>query len=361
MWNETPASKLLNIAYPIVQGPFGGGASSVKLAAAVSNAGGLGSFGMQMASPEQMTQLVADLRTHTERPFALNLWMSKSDAQTEEEEAESFATASLLTKYYRELGVEIPPPPQRFIPDLDEQIATVLALAPPVFSFVFGIPSADILEACRARGILTMGTATTPKEAEALEAAGVDCIVASSFEAGGHKGSFLGAAEESLTGMFALLPQIADRVGLPIVAAGGVADARGIAAAFALGAHGVQIGSAFLACEESGAIGHHRLALRTSRQSGTVLSRAVTGRLSRNIPNRFISEMKGLDDYLFPYPAQAWFVSQLKETAIKQQRYDLVSFAAGQASPLIRHKNAHGLMQELIRETPLLLNRLRAA
>ena len=161
----------------------------------------------------------------------------------------------------------------------------------PVFSFIFGIPPKEILEECRAKSIVTIGTATTPEEAAALQEAGVDAIVASGFEAGGHRGSFLRAAEDSLTGTFSLVPQIVDMVDVPVIAAGGIADARGVIAALALGAEAVQMGTAFLACEESGASRLHRQALRGKKAGHTALTKGFTGRLARGIHNRLMEEL----------------------------------------------------------------------
>jgi nitronate monooxygenase len=251
----------------------------------------------------------------------------------------------------------VPDAPERFIPDLGKQLEAMLEIKPPVFSFVFGIPPAAVLAACRSSGIVTMGTATSAQEAKALEAAGVDCIVASGFEAGGHKGSFLRSAEESLTGIFSLIPQVVDQVAIPVIAAGGVADARGVAATLALGAHGVQMGTAFLACKESAATATHRNALRTGYAGSTTLTKAFTGRLARSMANRMTTEMNPADSSVAPYPVQAWFMGRLAREALLRGREDFGSLSAGQSVPLIRHDSARELMDELVRETPKILCR----
>ena len=173
----------------------------------------------------------------------------------------------------------------------EDQARVLLDAKVPVFSFIFGIPPQEILEECRAKRIVTIGTATTPEEAAALQEAGVDAIVASGFEAGGHRGSFLRAAEDSLTGTFSLVPQIVDMVDVPVIAAGGIADARGVVAALALGAEAVQMGTVFLACEESGASRLHRQALRGKKAGHTALTKGFTGRLARGIHNRLLEEL----------------------------------------------------------------------
>jgi nitronate monooxygenase len=356
MWYNTPATRLLGIKFPIIQGPFGGGPSSVELVSTVSNAGGLGSFGMQSLEPAQMIDVARQIRIATSKPFAINLWMSNGEETGSSPEGVHEA-GELLRPYYAELGKEVPATPERFIPDVGDQLDAMLEIKPPVFSFVFGIPPAAIIAACKSLGILTMGTATTAQEAKALENAGVDCIVASGFEAGGHKGSFLRSAEESLTGTFSLIPQVVDQVGIPVIAAGGVVDARGVAAALALGAHGVQIGTAFLACKESAASSPHRKALSESHSGSTTLTKAFTGRLARSISNRMTTEMSHCSSKIAPYPIQAWFMGNLGRAALVQGHDDFVSLSAGQSASLIRHDCARELMKELVRETPRVLRK----
>jgi nitronate monooxygenase len=341
----------LQIRYPIIQGPFGGGLSSTQLVATVSNAGGLGSFGAHHLPPAQIHELAREIRSLTPKPFALNLWVSDHDAGgdylTEERFAQQLAR---LRPYFQELGLPEPTYPERFGQRFEEQVAALLAVKPPVFSFIFGIPDPAILQECRQQGIVTIGTATTLAEALALEEAGVDLMVVSGFEAGGHRASFLRPAEDSLMGTFALVPQVADQVKTPIIAAGGIADGRGIVAAMALGAQGVQIGTAFLACEESGTHARHRQMLFTDAARDTTLTRVFSGRLARSIRNRFSEEMKPFAQTVAPYPSQSWLTGQLRQAAIAQGRTDLIALWAGQATPLLRHHHAAELMQALVSE-----------
>lgn len=352
MWTETPATQLLEIRYPIVQGPFGGGSSSIELAATVSNMGGLGSFGAQHLAPDQIKELVEDLRKRTSAPFAVNLWVDNADAAMAEFDAQAFARhVERLNPVFASLGLDPPAFPNRFGQDFDEQVKALIEAAPPAFSFVFGIPSPDVLNACWKRGIVTIGNATTVDEARAIEEAGVDMLVATGSEAGGHRVSFLAAPDTVLMGNFSLLPQVRDAVRLPVILAGGIADGRGIAAALMLGADAVQIGTAFLACDESGAEPLHRAALFAETARETMLTRTFSGRLARTIRNGFAERAAGDPDAVAPYPAQNWLVRALRTAAVAQGRSDLIPLYAGQSALLLRHHSASELFAALIAET----------
>jgi nitronate monooxygenase len=346
MWNDTGAASRLGIEYPIIQGPFGGGLSTAELTAIVSNAGGLGSYGADSLPPGSIKEVVTEIRSMTDRPFAINLWIPREPAPLPTLD-EFEQCLKRLDPYYEELGIGRPARPDRYGQNYEAQIDALLEAAPPIFSFVFGIPEPRVLQACRERGIATIGTATTPDEAVALDQAGVDCIVASGSEAGGHKGAFLKSAEESLMGTFALVPQVVDRVKAPVVAAGGVADSRGIRAALSLGAQGVQIGTAFLACTESGASADYRELLGKACRD-TVLTSVFTGRLARSLHNRFVEEMQACEPDLPLWPIQSWFSGSLKAAAIAQRRTDLIPLWAGQAASLVRSRTAQSLFDDLI-------------
>jgi len=215
-------------------------------------------------------------------------------------------------------------------------------------SFICGIPSREVLDECRAQGILTIGTATTPDEAIALDEAGVDVIVASGFEAGGHRGSFLRSAEESLTGTLSLTPQVVDAVSAPVVAAGGIADARGIIAAFALGAEGVQLGTSFLASDESGAGALHRNMLLSANARRTGLTRGFTGRLARGIHNELLEELNRPGVEILPYPLQRALVRNLSTLAERADNPELLPLWAGQSASLSRETDATLLLHKLV-------------
>ena len=232
-WANTRVSTKLGINYPIIQGPLGG-LLSQRLTAAVSNYGGLGSFGAHGLTPSEIKDVIAELRSMTDQPFAINLWVSMEDegARASDEAAFTRSLATLAPRI-QSLGGTLPSYKPYVPMKVDGQARVLIDAKVPAFSFIYGIPPKDILDECRAKGIVIIGTATTPDEAIELQKANVDVIAASGFEAGGHRGSFLRTAEDSLTGTFSLVPQVADLVSVPVVAAGGIADARGIVAAFA--------------------------------------------------------------------------------------------------------------------------------
>ena len=220
----------------------------------------------------------------------------------------------------------------------------MLAARPRAFSFVFGVPDEALLRRVPRRGIRTIGTATTPDEAVALDAAGVDAIVASGAEAGGHRGAFLAAAEDSLVGTLSLVRTAAREVRAPVIAAGGIADAHGVVAALALGAEGVQVGSAFLATEESGTTPEHRAALLGGAARRTTLTRAYSGRLARGIPNRLVDELTDPE----PYPYQGHLLRPVLAKAREQGRTDVVALWAGQGASLLRDRHAAELYAALV-------------
>src|ERR1700722_9787488 len=349
-WNRNPLTEKLGIDYPIVQGPLGG-LSSQRLTAAVSNFGGLGSFGAHGLSPEAIKDVIAEIRSLTSKPFAINLWVSMEDegARTSEETAFNRSLAPLAA-HLAALGAPRPAykpySPARF----EDQARVLLDANVPVFSFICGVPPREILEECRAKSIITIGTATTPDEAAGLQDAGVDAVVASGFEAGGHRGSFLRSAEDSLTGTFALVPQIVDIVDVPVIAAGGIGDARGVIAALALGADAVQLGTAFLACEESGASHLHREALLGKHARRTALTRGFTGRLARGIHNRLMEELNQEGTGILPYPLQRILVRNLSIAAEAGGRSDLLPLWAGQSANLSRCTDVSAFCNSLVND-----------
>ena len=344
---RTSFQALTGIEHPIVQGPFGGGLSTVALTALVSNGGGLGSFGAYLLQGDDIVALTRTLRAATAKPFAVNLWVSDHDPGGRSISQEAFERAwSIVEPFYREFGIERPAPPTAFHPGFERQVEALIEARPPVFSFVFGIPSATILDACRRRGIQTIGAATTLAEGLALDEAGVDVILATGLEAGGHRPSFLRRAEDSLIGTLPLTRQIAARVRRPVIAAGGIVDGDGIRGALALGAGAAQLGTAFLACKESGTIDAHRGILFSERAHHTVLTRAYSGRLARGVANRWIAEFDKIT--LAPFPIHAWFMNRLKATSMAAGKEDFMSLYAGQGAPLLKHRSAAALMSDLI-------------
>jgi nitronate monooxygenase len=352
MWNKTTFTKLLGIDYPIVQGPFGGGLSSVMLTSTVSNAGGLGSFGGQPFTANEIIETCKAIRKVSNKPFNMNLWVHDRDARLATFGHQDYIKlVELFKPYFKELGLPDPEIPTNLGPKFENQIEAIFEAKPAVFSFVYGIPSADILQKCKTIGIITVGAATTVDEAIALENAGVDAIVATGFEAGGHRVSFLRSPEDSLTGTFSLIPQVADRVKIPIIAAGGIADARGIKAALALGAAAVQMGTAFLATSQSNASQDHKDKLFTPEAKYTTLTKVFTGRLSRGIKNRLTEELKNHESTFAPYPLQSKFMGLLKAyPATANANPDFKSYWAGQSASLLKHRDAKMLIENLVSE-----------
>lgn len=335
---------LLGVDTPVVLGPFGG-LSSVPLTAAVSDGGGLGSFGLYGYSPQRIHDTVAALRAATARPVAVNLWMPRGDEVTPDT-VDATAALDAAEPLLARAGVARPALPAAFLPDVDDQLDAVLSARPDVLSVVFGIPDAGILARARQRGIRVVGTATSVAEAVALDAAGVDAIVATGMEAGGHRVSFLRDPEASLVGTFALVPQVVDAVGVPVIAAGGIADRRGVAAAFALGAAGVQVGTAFLRTRQSAATAAHRAAIARAADTDTVLTRAMSGRLARGIPNTAVSEIEAAGE-IAPFPAQNWLTGVFRQAAAAAGDAELLSLWAGQAAGLTRFDDAADVLAEL--------------
>lgn len=347
-WPANELTAALGIRYPVVQGPLNG-LEHQRLVAAVSNFGGLGSFGAHGLTPEAIRRTISEIRALTAKPFAVNLWVSMQDSgAATSDEAAFLRSLAALSEALQSLHAPLPSF-KPFVPlRFEEQVRILLEEQVPAFSFICGIPAADILAECRRRSIRTMGTATTVEEARALDAAGIDIIVASGFEAGGHRGSFLRPAEESLTGTFSLVPQIVDVVKAPVVAAGGVADARGLVAALVLGAQGVQLGTAFLASEESGSNPHHRDAIRSGAAGHTLLTKNLTGRWARGVENELTALLSRAGVEALPYPLQRALVRSLTAAAEKANRPEWMQMWAGQSASLSRGADPIEFLQNLV-------------
>ena len=342
----------LGIQHRLVLAPMAGGPSTPALCAAVSDAGGLGSHAGAYVPPARLREEIRAIRAATSRPFAVNLFADEGASADERTLARARDT---VARYRYELGL----PPQGPLPpegSLRESFAVLLEERVPVFSFTFGIPPREMLEACRKASIPTMGTATSVAEARALEQSGVDFVCAQGAEAGGHRGTFDRDAEPGLVGTMALVPQVVDAVRIPVIAAGGIMDGRGFVAALALGASAVSMGTAFLRCPEAGTSAPYRAALREARDDGTVITRAFSGRAARGLLNRFTREMAGAP--LAPYPAQNSLTREIRAAATKAGDAGLLSLWAGQGAPLAREKPARELVAEILREAEAVLARL---
>lgn len=351
MWADRRILDLFRIELPIVQAPMAG-AGLADLAIAVSEAGGLGSLPTAQLSLDQLRSEVQTIRRRTTKPINLNFFCHSPPAP---DPARDAAWRERLAPYYRELGVdpEAPLPSLGRAPFDDAMCALVEEFRPEVVSFHFGLPEPALLARARAAAAVIAASATTVEEAQWLEALGCDAIIAQGAEAGGHRGIFLGDPLRDCAtqaGTMALVPQVVDAVKLPVIAAGGIADARGIAAAFALGAAAVQLGTAYLFCPEARVTALHRAALRQARDNTTALTNVFTGRPARGIVNRAMRELGPLsaDAPAFPLAGNALF--PLRAAAEARGLSDFGALWSGQAARLGRELPAGELTRTLAAE-----------
>jgi nitronate monooxygenase len=337
----------LGIDKPILLAPMAGSGGTPELAAAVSNAGGLGAWGGAYAKPEEIAAAIRRIRQLTDRPFSINLF------------AGGYATGNtvdprpmleIMSEAHAELG--LPPP---LLPPLPSdpfaaQLEAVLEERPPAFSFTFGIPSAAQIAAIKKRDIALAGTATTVQEARQLAAAGVDAIVAQGAEAGAHRGSFAAPFEESMIPLATLLRGICAAVTPPVIASGGIMDGHDIAAAQKLGAAAVQLGTAFLTCPESGAPAAYKNALLSAKKDTTVITRAFSGRPARGLTNRFIAMVAGKEQAILPFRLQNDLTRPMRNASGQQGIADFISLWAGQGVARARQMPAADLVKTLVDE-----------
>lgn len=343
----------MRVAHPLVLAPMAGGPSTPALCAAVSEAGGLGSYGAAYVPPGKLREEIRAIRALTSKPFAINLF---ADEGVEADAAALTAAQGALSPYRAQLGLA-PAGPLPPLVTLREAFQVLLEERVPAFSFTFGIPPREMLLACRTAGIVTIGTATSVREARALEEAGVDFVCAQGAEAGGHRGTFDRDADPPLIGTMALVPQVVDAVRTPVIAAGGIMDGRGFAAALALGASAVSLGTAFLRCPEAGTSKPYRQALKEARDDATVLTRAFSGRAARGLANRFTREMAVAP--LAPYPAQNALTREIRAAAARHGDPGMLSLWAGQAAALARELPAAELVAQILREADDVIAHLR--
>jgi len=345
-----PLTERLGLTLPIVQAPMAGGATTPELIAAVSRAGGLGSLGAGYMSGPAIRQACEKIRALTDRPFAVSLF-APSDRDRKASDEELRAASAALDGYREELGLTPSPNRLGYEAPWREQLDAVVAARPAVFSFCFGIPEDEDLDRLRAAGCMLIGTATTVAEARLLAKAGVDAVVAQGFEAGGHRGTFSVPFDQGLVGLMALLPQVVDAVEMPVIAAGGIMHGRGIAASLVLGAAAAQMGTAFLTVDESGFGEVQKRALSATREDGTALTKAYTGKPVRGLRNRFMQDAYDKKMPVAPYPAQHGLTSDLRRAAVAQGRRDLMAVWAGQGVPGVRRLSTSELMKRLEAET----------
>ncbi len=358
MWPNRRLRELLGIEHPIIQAPMAA-SDSTALAAAVANAGGLGSIGCAMMTPDGVRAVWEATRGATNGALNLNFFAHPPPGVDEQKAARAKA---LVVPFYMELGLattpdDVPDAAETNFPFGDAVFEAVLELAPPVVSFHFGLPEARFVEALKQKGAVILGTATTPAEARDLEARGVDAVIAQGWEAGGHHGYYLGTLGSQI-GAMALVPQVVDAVSVPVIAAGGIADGRGIAAALALGAAGVQLGTAFLTTAESGAPAVHRAALMASDGSDTRPTNAFSGRPARGIVNRYMQMMAKHEAELPDFPLMNTVTGPLRKASAEAGTGDFYALWSGQAAGLSREMPAADLVDRLVEETRAAMARL---
>jgi nitronate monooxygenase len=351
---ENGFTRMLGLRHPIIQAPMAGGPTVPALVAAASNAGALGFLGAAYLPPDTLRKQIREVRSLTQAPFGVNLFVPvpfRVNAREIERSGE------VLGPYHRELGIGDPATPTRFEEDFDAQLEVVMGEQVPVFSCTFGSLGAELTGRLRENGTRVLGTATTVREGQRLEEEGVDAVVAQGAEAGGHRGTFMGEAGDALIGTMALVPQMVDALSVPVVAAGGIMDGRGLAAALILGARAVQMGTAFLACEESGAHPEFKRAVLAASEDETAITRAFSGRAARGIKNRFLLEVGTREGEIAPYPVQNALTRDVRAAAQKQDRPEFMSLWAGQGVRLASSTTAAELVRSVVEDAESALAR----
>lgn len=349
MARRTTVTELIGIEHPVIQAPMAG-AATPELAAAVSAGGALGSLGSAMLPPDELVRQARAVRDATDRPFNVNFFCHRPP---ELDESDAARARDRFGPLYRELGLGQPPEPS--VPPIafdEERLAALLEIRPAVASFHFGLPDRAALEATRAAGCRVLSSATTVAEAEHLAGRGADAVIAQGAEAGGHRGSFLVSGDDGPVATLALVPQVVDAIDIPVIAAGGIGDGRGLAAALCLGATGAQIGTAFLACPETAIHPLYRDALRSAPAEATTITRAFSGRPARALRNRAVEEAGG--DPL-PYPAQLSMSGALGAAAAERGSGEFLAMWAGQAAPLVREMPAAEVVARIVSDAERVL------
>jgi nitronate monooxygenase len=337
----------LGIEHPILLAPMAGSGGTPELAAAVSNAGGLGAWGGAYVAPEEIAATIRRMRQLTTKPFNINLFAGGYDAGRGIDPQPMLA---IMGEAHVKLGLSPPSLPPVPSSPFDAQLAAVLEERPPVFSFTFGVPSAAQIAALKQRGIVAVGTATTVQEARHLEQVGIDAIALQGAEAGAHRGTFLAAFQQSMVPIATLVAESCAAVKVPVIASGGFMDGRDIAAAMKLGAAAVQLGTAFLPCPESGAPDAYKQALLNAKGDRTVITRAFSGRPARGIKNAFVTMVEGKEDSILPFRQQNDLTRPMRNAAGAKGVADYISLWAGQGVARSRAMPAADLVAVLLRE-----------
>jgi len=346
--------KKIGIEHPIILAPMAGGPSTPELAAAVSNAGGLGSVGAAYLSGAEIVSLIERTRALTAKPFSLNLFAGGYGLPANgNKTVDPGPVIAIMTEIHSQLGLpkpEVPPMPSF---PFDEQVEAVRVSKPPVFSFTFGLPGRDVIARLQSKGILVLGTATTKEEGRLLAEAGVDGIVAQGAEAGAHRGTFAGSFESSMIPTLQLVREIAALSFPPVVASGGIMDGRDIAQALAAGAAAVQMGTAFLPCPECGASEVYKNALLSVHEDTTIVTRAFSGRPARGLRNDFIQRLAGKEEIILPFPQQNVLTRPMRKQATEKKDLRFLSLWAGTGVARSRRLPAAEMVRALVSETKI--------
>ncbi|WP_281975370.1 NAD(P)H-dependent flavin oxidoreductase [Halobacillus litoralis] len=345
MWSHSRLLELLNIEHPIIQAGMAGGVTTPELVTTVSNAGGLGTLGAGYMAPEAIRDSIQKIKHLTRSPFGVNVFVPEFPQATKNEIRR---VNELLEPFRNELGINAESKPQVDEKLFEKQIMVIKEQQVPVCSFTFGIPDQDIIKDLKNEGIVLIGTATTVEEAVLNEQSGMDVVVAQGSEAGGHRGTFSGSSSKSMIGTMSLIPQVADQVSIPVVAAGGIMDGRGVRASMVLGAEGAQLGTAFVTCKESGAKQQHKEAILHTKETETVMTTSFSGKPARGIRNHFIEKMEGYEHELLDYPLQNSMTKGIRKEAAIQDRPEFMSLWSGQSPRLSQNKSAAEIIQSII-------------
>ena len=346
---RTELTHSLKFQHPIIQAPLAGGGDTPELVAAVCNAGCLGFIGAAYLAPEKIAQAAATVRVKTQRPFGINLFAPLPNANLPPNPERALQR---LAPFFSELNLPPPALPESPHNSFSDQLSACLEIGASVFSFTFGVLPVDAMTAIKQRGMFVMGTATTVEEGVLLEKAGVDAVVAQGSEAGGHRGTFQTDFSSGMIGTMALVPQMVDAVSVPVIASGGIMDGRGVAAALTLGAAAVQMGTAFLTCEEAGVPDVYKQAILNAHEDKTRITRAFSGRPARGIANRLMTSIESdSDGEILPFPYQNAVTRPLRTAAAKQGRAEFLSLWAGQGVRLAKRLPAAELLARIVAET----------
>ncbi|KRG12249.1 nitronate monooxygenase [Virgibacillus soli] len=346
LWHKNRVTQAINIQYPIIQAGMAGGVTTPELVAAVSNTGALGTLGAGYLSPEQTQASIRKIKQLTNLPFGVNLFVPELP-DIEEEDIEK--ANEWLRPFREELNIsEKPKVKKPSAAIFEKQLKIIMEEQVAVCSFTFGMPSKEVVQELKRRNIVVIGTATTVKEAVANQEQGMDMVVVQGSEAGGHRGTFIGAFEEAMIGTIALVPQVVDHLDIPVIAAGGIMDGRGILAAMILGAEAVQMGTAFVTSLESGANIQHKEAILNSHEEQLVVTSTFSGKPARGIRNDFITKMAKHEQELPKYPLQNALTKSIRSEAAKQNRPEWMSLWCGQHPRLSKHQSASKLISDIL-------------